>query len=101
MESLSPFLQGSFIPYNMPVYPGARRITPISLKWTAKLPGSPLVGDLPLTIHGDYTPLLARDSESEGPQVCWQEFRQTGTDKPPRVHECYWAHFAAEIHLSE
>jgi len=28
MESLSPFLQGSFIPYNMPVYPGARRKTP-------------------------------------------------------------------------
>src|SRR5438552_3023314 len=25
MESLSPFLQGSFIPYNMPVYPGALR----------------------------------------------------------------------------
>jgi hypothetical protein len=25
MESLSPFLQGSFIPYNMPVYPGAQR----------------------------------------------------------------------------
>ena len=23
MESLSPFLQDSFIPYNMPVYPGA------------------------------------------------------------------------------
>ena len=28
MESLSPFLWGSCIPYNMPVYPGARRITP-------------------------------------------------------------------------
>ena len=27
MESLSPFPQGSFIPYNMSVYPGARRIT--------------------------------------------------------------------------
>ena len=26
MESLSPFLQGSFIPYHMPVYPGARRV---------------------------------------------------------------------------
>ena len=25
MESLSPFLQGSFIPYNKPVYPGALR----------------------------------------------------------------------------
>ena len=25
MESLSPFLWGSFIPYNMPVYPGALR----------------------------------------------------------------------------
>jgi hypothetical protein len=24
MESLSPFLWGSCIPYNMPVYPGAR-----------------------------------------------------------------------------
>ncbi len=28
MESLSPFLWGSCIPYNMPVYPGARRETP-------------------------------------------------------------------------
>src|SRR5713101_7619111 len=27
MDSLSPFLSDSFIPYNMPVYPGARRIT--------------------------------------------------------------------------
>jgi hypothetical protein len=26
MESLSPFLWGSFIPYNMPVYPGALRV---------------------------------------------------------------------------
>jgi hypothetical protein len=26
MESLSPFLQGSCIPYNMPVYPGAQRV---------------------------------------------------------------------------
>ena len=26
MESLSPFPQGSFIPCNMPVYPGALRI---------------------------------------------------------------------------
>jgi hypothetical protein len=26
MESPLPFLKGSFIPYNMPVYPGARRI---------------------------------------------------------------------------
>jgi hypothetical protein len=23
------------------------------------------------------------------------------TDKRPRVYECYWAHFAAEIHLDE
>jgi len=45
MESLSPFLWGSCIPYNMPVYPGARRKTPISLKWTAKLPGSLLGGN--------------------------------------------------------
>ena len=29
MESLSPFLQGSCIPYNILVYPGARRITGI------------------------------------------------------------------------
>jgi hypothetical protein len=27
MNSPYPFLQGSFIPYNMPVYPGARRTT--------------------------------------------------------------------------
>jgi hypothetical protein len=26
MESLAPFLQGTCTPYNMPVYPGARRI---------------------------------------------------------------------------
>jgi hypothetical protein len=26
MESLSPFLYGSFVPYNMPVYPGALRL---------------------------------------------------------------------------
>ena len=24
-----------------------------------------------------------------------------GTDKRARVYECYWAHFAAEFHLSE
>jgi len=24
-----------------------------------------------------------------------------GNDKRPRVYECYWAHFAAEIQLSE
>jgi hypothetical protein len=29
MDSLSPFPQGSFIPYNMPVYPGAQRATGI------------------------------------------------------------------------
>jgi len=33
-------------------------------------------------VAGVYTPLLARDSESEGPQVCWQEFRQTGLVTP-------------------
>jgi hypothetical protein len=33
MESLSPFLWGSCIPYNMPVYPGARRKTPKPDKW--------------------------------------------------------------------
>ena len=27
--------------------------------------------------------------------------RRIGPDKRPRVYECYWAHFAAEIHLSE
>ena len=27
MESLAPFLQGTCTPYNMPVYPGARRLT--------------------------------------------------------------------------
>ena len=48
-----------------------------------------------------YTPLLAKDSETEGPEVGLQEFRQIGTGKCPRVYECYWAHFAAEIHLSE
>jgi hypothetical protein len=26
MDSLLPFLWGSFIPYNMPVYPGALRV---------------------------------------------------------------------------
>ena len=28
MDSLLPFLQGSCIPYNMPVYPGALRFAP-------------------------------------------------------------------------
>jgi hypothetical protein len=32
MDSLRPFLQGSCIPYNMPVYPGAQRIIANSLK---------------------------------------------------------------------
>ena len=34
MESLSPFLWGSCIPYNMPVYPGARpyNAQPVLLK---------------------------------------------------------------------
>ena len=36
MESLSPFLWGSFIPYSMLVYPGARRITPYTYKWNAQ-----------------------------------------------------------------
>ena len=31
----------------------------------------------------------------------WRKFRQIGTGKRPRVYECYWAHFAAAIHLSE
>jgi hypothetical protein len=31
MESLAPFLQGTCTPYNMPVYPGARRIIAKSL----------------------------------------------------------------------
>ena len=31
MESLLPFLQGTCIPYNMPVYPGAQRIIAESL----------------------------------------------------------------------
>ena len=28
-------------------------------------------------------------------------FHHIGNDKRLRVNECYWAHFAAEIHLSE
>ncbi len=35
MESLIPFLLGSFIPYNMPVYPGARRVTGYSADYLA------------------------------------------------------------------
>jgi hypothetical protein len=31
MESLAPFLWGSCIPYNMPVYPGAQRIIAAAL----------------------------------------------------------------------
>ena len=30
MESLSPFLQGSFIPYDIPGYPGAQRVVAMS-----------------------------------------------------------------------
>jgi len=48
-----------------------------------------------------YTPLLAKDSETEGREVGLQEFRQIGTRTRPRVYECYCADFAAEIHLSE
>ena len=33
MESLSPFLQGSCIPYKMSVYPGARCKTADALYW--------------------------------------------------------------------
>jgi hypothetical protein len=51
-------------------------------------------------VAGAYTPLLAKDSESEGPDGL-HEFRQIGTCKRHKVYECYWAHFAAEIHLSE
>ena len=36
MESLSPFLWGSCIPYNMPVYPGARRKTPKPPNWLSR-----------------------------------------------------------------
>jgi hypothetical protein len=31
----------------------------------------------------------------------YQFVRRISTEKRPRVYECYWAHFAAEIHLSE
>ncbi len=31
MESLIPFLQGTYTPYNMPVYPGAQRIIAVAL----------------------------------------------------------------------
>ena len=48
-----------------------------------------------MAFHGDYTPLLAKDSETEGPEIGLQEFRQIGTGKRLRVYECYWAHFAA------
>jgi hypothetical protein len=34
MDSLLPFLQGSCIPYNMPVYPGALRIAPSTGKYS-------------------------------------------------------------------
>ena len=44
--------------------------------------------------------IRAWDSETEEPEVGLQEFRQIGTRKRPRVYECYWAYFAAEIHLS-
>ncbi len=39
MESLSPFLWGSCIPYNMPVYPGARRKTPYARMWRTESAG--------------------------------------------------------------
>ena len=29
------------------------------------------------------------------------EFHRMGNERRHRVYECYWAHFAAEIHLSE
>jgi len=40
MESLSPFPWGSCIPYNMPVYPGARRFT-ANTEITREVSGKP------------------------------------------------------------
>jgi hypothetical protein len=40
MDSLSPFLQGSFIPCSMPVYPGALKAELLGM--IALLSGSPL-----------------------------------------------------------
>ena len=42
------------------------RTTPIPLKWTAKLPGSLLLGNLPLSIHGDYSPRNATLAVDDG-----------------------------------
>ena len=39
MDSLLPFLQGFFLPYNMSVYPGA-------LRFTGHSPGTRVVSDL-------------------------------------------------------
>ena len=35
------------------------------------------------------------------PKSSCGKFHQIGNEKRPRVYECYWAHFAAEIQLSE
>ena len=43
MESLSPFLWGSFIPYNMPVYPGAQRVIAKALIEVVGLEGNYMV----------------------------------------------------------
>jgi len=44
-----------------------------------------------------YTPLLAKDSETEGPEVGLQEFRQIGTRKRLVFTDFQWVTF----HLDE
>src|SRR5271165_6231924 len=53
---------------------------------TARLLLSPflLIGNI---VPGVYTPLLAKDSETEGPEVGLQEFRQIGTRKRASIQD--------------
>ena len=57
MDSLPPFLWGSFIPYNMPVYPGAFRVKS-SCRKLKKSPKPPIFGLFLNYLQGTAPPKL-------------------------------------------
>jgi hypothetical protein len=44
---------------------------------------------------------LRSEGREVPPKSCCGKFHHIDNEKRRRVYECYWAHFAAEIHLSE
>jgi hypothetical protein len=56
MESLSPFLWGSCIPYKMPVYPGAQRKTPYPRMWCTERAGTSHFHESPTTRQTGLVP---------------------------------------------